>query len=200
MDKPQAHEWGRTRTVAGIVLLLGSLLNLPRIAFADDPSHDLKLGSCPDEQFIRISARVPEQDIFPDVELQLVDGHGRGIGYAASGTRIPHSIYGRVIEFPDHPRGSKEVVIMVCAASPGSYELLVHERKRESYVLNIWASSPAGSLMQPLNRYGQDGRTCRYRFFFEIEASSVKIAWTDASGKPFHRREGENVPCEVVPH
>jgi hypothetical protein len=188
--------------VVALVSLLGCLLILPGIASAADLSgKGLDIGSCPDEQFIRISARVPEQDVFPDVELRLVDGHGRSRGSRATGPSIPHSAYGRVVEFPDHPRGSKAVVIMVCDASPGSYELMVHETKREFYVLNLWGSSPGGSLHQPLNRYGQGDRTCRYTFLFEISANSARIDWTDTSGKVFNRTAGEDVPCEVVqPH
>ena len=180
------------------VAVLAASLLLQQSAQPSDRSMQSLRHSCPDKSYVRISARMPEHDSFPNVELRLTDGHKRSAGYGPVTAPIPHSSYRRIIEIADAPQRSKAVAVEICDASPGSYELLVHEHGREFYVLTLSGSAASGSLLQPLNRFAQGDRTCLYRFTFEIAANSVHIDWTDELGKPIDRRSGQDVPCESV--
>jgi hypothetical protein len=179
-----------------VAAALAAYLAVSQSARASNHAGDPLEYSCPDKPYLELSASLPGHAAFPEVELQVMDGQRRTTGFGDSTKRIPRSSYRRLVEIPDAPDNSKAVAIEICDAKPDSYELLVLEKKQESYILTLRGVAASGTHSATMPRFAQPERTCRYRFVFAIMSDSIRLEWTDKFGKPIGA--GADVPCEIV--
>jgi hypothetical protein len=134
--------------------------------------------SCFEKPFLSVSMYVlPHRDIFPDVELRLIDPRGRALG-SAKQRRVLKFRSGKVIEIAKQPTRSKAVAAEVCGAMQGDYSLVVSEHENGQYRIAVRADDGGtGNESMTAGVLTRRGRTCTYPFRVLMSDHSVSVKW-----------------------
>jgi hypothetical protein len=182
--------------LGAILFLAGAAAN----AQTSRPEYSESLHySCLDSPFLKISAHFPRRDSFPAVEMRLTDPSGRNAGGTTDAHQIPNSHYGRIVEMPKQPDISKAVAIEICDARPGRYLMTTSERGGAEYRISVTGDDGKNENETQILyvRTAEDGRTCRYRFYFLMADGKVAIRWLDDTNHPL--RFGQQPDCDPGP-
>ena len=160
-----------------------------------EPTPSLK-WSCHGQPYVQVTASVPYNGAFPELELRLTDPMGRTIGFGSHKKRIPYSHYGKVVELPEHPDISKTLEAAVCRAVRGHYALEVKSHDSVHYVLSITGEDGKdGNQGQIVSLDAKAKRTYRCWFNFEAAGGKVRMQWSGENGQTVHTPQcGEPQP------